>query len=304
MSENLADLILARPSLVLVLIVKEFASRVQLEFQFFVLTGFYLTRYAGLVGRSGDAPRVSMGYSTSARADLVEKINSFEYWHYPFDLGDGVIITPPLAEQKRQLRDFIWPVVLGACGGNLDGLRVIDVGCNAGFWSLEAHKSGASYVLGIEARPAQIAQAELVRDALGIDARRLEYQRMSIYDLSRARVGEYDVCLLFRILQHLRHPLLALERVREVCRARVIVDVAVIRQEKAMFYLHNENTGDPLHGIEGVALQPSRQAVEEMLACCGFTDVQGIPPKPPLEKSYFSGKRVLFTARVGQSSLA
>ena len=70
----------------------------------------------------------------SSRERLTEKINSFDYWHYPFDLGDGIVITPThegQSNKKLQLRDFIWPAALELCGGSLEGLRILDVACNA-----------------------------------------------------------------------------------------------------------------------------------------------------------------------------
>ena len=138
---------------------------------------------------------------------MLKKINSFEYWHYRFDLGDDVVINPTdqsYAKKKLGLRNFVWPAVLDLCGGSVKGLRVLDIACNSGFWSLEAHRLGADYVLGFDARPAYIEQAELVRDALGIDPQRVEYKQMDIYDLSRGSVGgEYDLVLSLRILHHL-----------------------------------------------------------------------------------------------------
>src|SRR5437899_982008 len=83
---------------------------------------------------------------------------------------------------------FIWPVVMAVKGGSLKGLRVLDVGCNEGFWSLEAHKSGAAYVLGVDARAQHVEQAQLVRDALGIDPSHLEYRQMDVNDLSREQL--------------------------------------------------------------------------------------------------------------------
>src|SRR5207247_1166356 len=117
------------------------------------------------------------------KTELLEKINSFPYWHYPFSLRDGVVIHPTNKENAREkieLRDFIWPVVMAVKGGSLKGLRVLDVGCNEGFWSLEAHKSGAAYVLGVDARAQHVEQAQLVRDALGIDPSHLEYRQMDV----------------------------------------------------------------------------------------------------------------------------
>jgi tRNA (mo5U34)-methyltransferase len=233
------------------------------------------------------------------RAELLERINSFPYWHYSFDLGDGVVINPKDATGLRGTRDFIWPAVLELCGReDLKGLRVLDVACNAGFWSLQAANSGAEYVLGVDARPIHIEQAELVRDALGIDPGRLAYRAMNIYDLSPETVGTFDVCLAFRIIHHLRHPLLALDRLREVCRGWLVVDVRVIRQEGCVLRLHGEDVEDFLHGVDGLAFQPSKAAVERMLVSSGFSDVRFVPPNSDDHGSYAEGRRALFTARV------
>jgi tRNA (mo5U34)-methyltransferase len=239
----------------------------------------------------------------SARADLLERIDSFDYWHYPFELGGGVAIRPEHAAEKLRLRDFIWPAVLGLCGGSLDGMRVLDVGCNAGFWSLEAHRSGATYVLGVDPRPVHLQQAELVRDALDIDPGQLEYRPLSVYELSREEVGEYDLCLLLRVLQHVRHPLLALDKLRGVCGAYLVVDVKVVDLEWPVLYLHAEDPGGALEGIDSIAAKPSQAAVELMLTAAGFSDVKVVPAKPPPD-DYSWGKRAVFTARVVDDSVA
>jgi len=230
--------------------------------------------------------------------DLIEKVKSFEYWHYPFDLGNGVIISTDYSKEKLDLRNFIWPAVLDLCGGCLKRLRVLDVGCNAGFWSLEAHRSGAQYVLGIDARPVHIQQAQLVRDALGISPEQLAFREMSVYDLSPKSVGKYDLCLLLRVLQHLRSPLLALEKLREVCKAYLVIDVKMVRIDWPVLYLKGEDPDGLLEGIDGLAAKPSRSAVKLMLNRSGFADVKMIRARRPLESAYFYGKRAVFTSRV------
>ncbi|MGH2699183.1 MAG: DUF1698 domain-containing protein, partial [Actinomycetota bacterium] len=55
------------------------------------------------------------------------------------------------------------------CGGSLRGKRVLDLGCNAGFWSLEALDRGADFVLGIDGRDMHIEQAEFVFEVKEID---------------------------------------------------------------------------------------------------------------------------------------
>jgi len=246
------------------------------------------------------ATRSKTSAANLTRGDLIDKIKSFEYWHYPFDLGNGVMINTECSKEKLDLRDFIWPATLDVCGGSLEGMRVLDVGCNAGFWSLQAHRSGAEYVLGIDARPVHIEQAQLVRDTLGISPKQLEFRQMSVYDLSPKLVGKYDLCLLLRVLQHLRNPLLALEKLREVCKAYLVIDVKMVRIDWPVLYFHDEDPDGLLEGIDGLAAKPSRSAVELMLNRSGFADVRMIRARRPLESAYFNGKRAVFTSRASQ----
>lgn len=233
-----------------------------------------------------------------SREELEARIKSFDYWHYPIDLGNGVVINAE-SRNKLTLRDFIWPAVLDLCGGTIDGFRVLDVGCNAGFWSFEAHRSGAAYVLGVDARPVHIEQAEFVRETLGVDPTRVEFRRMNICDLSRNEIGEYDLCLLLRVLHHLSHPLLGLEKIREVCRNYLVLDVKLFTKvDRPVFYVHAEDPTGVLHGVDGLALRPSRSALELVLKSNGFTSVCRVPPIPALGHTYASGKRAVFTARV------
>ncbi len=235
------------------------------------------------------------------RNELLARINSFNYWHYPFDLGNGVVISPTKEKyltKKPQLRDFIWQAVLELCDGSVKGLRVLDVACNAGFWSLEAHRLGAAYVLGIDGRPQHIEQAQLVRDALGIDRSQLEYREMNIYDLSPERVGEYDLVLLLRILNHLCHPFLALEKVRSVCRRCLVVDVKLAVDDRPTLHFRSESN-KPLQGLgSNLALWPSPSGVELMLTHVGFAGIRQVPPKRPLASAYFEMRRGLYTALV------
>ena len=208
--------------------------------------------------------------STSSQEALRAKINSFQYWHYPFDLGNGVVIKPTHG----------WlDAAQDMSGGELNGLRVLDVGCNAGFWSLEAYKSGAASVVGVDATSEAVAQAQLVRDALDIDPKRLEYRQMSIYDLSRETVDEFDLCLVFRVLHHLTHPFLAMEIARRLSKLSGI-DITLAQHKDAVLLRHSYDLGQPFSAVgEGLAVKPSRAAVEPMLNYGGFTDVTLVPSK-------------------------
>ena len=121
---------------------------------------------------------------------------------------------------------------------------------------------------------------------------------MNIYDLSPDIVGTFDVCLAFRILHHLRHPLLAIERIRNVCRSYVVFDVRLLLAEGNLLKMTSEDWSNSLHGVDGVAFSPTKAEVKLMLESSGFRNVRLIPPSPEDQGNYAKGKRALFTARV------
>ncbi len=65
---------------------------------------------------------------------------------------------------------------------------------------------------------------ELARQALGS---RVEDVDIDVMDLSPERVGQFDVVFFLGVLYHLRHPLLALERIASVTRKRLFLETVV-----------------------------------------------------------------------------
>ncbi|HEY3777181.1 MAG TPA: TIGR04290 family methyltransferase [Rhizomicrobium sp.] len=94
---------------------------------------------------------------------------------------------------------------------DLSGRSVLDIGCNAGFYAMEMKRRGAARVLGIDEDPDYLEQARFASDVNGLD---IEFRSLSVYDVGA--IGErFDIVLLLGVLYHLRHPLLALDLIRE-----------------------------------------------------------------------------------------
>ncbi len=104
-----------------------------------------------------------------------------------------------------------WVRFADAIPHDLTGKTVLDIGCNAGFYSIEMKRRGAARVLGIDFDERYLAQARFAAETVGLD---IEFQRLSVYDV--ASLGErFDVVIFMGVLYHLRHPLLALDLIRE-----------------------------------------------------------------------------------------
>ena len=94
---------------------------------------------------------------------------------------------------------------------NLSGKTVLDIGCNAGFYSLEMKRRGASRVLGIDFDPRYLEQARLAAEISELD---VEFRQMTVWDV--AKLGErFDLVIFMGVFYHLRHPLLALDLIHE-----------------------------------------------------------------------------------------
>jgi tRNA (mo5U34)-methyltransferase len=89
----------------------------------------------------------------------------------------------------------------------------------------------------------------------------------------------FDVVLFLGVLYHLRHPLLALERVASVTRELMIVETVVdlvgFRRPAMVFYPDRELNNDPTNWWG-----PNAAAVEAMIRSVGFDEVRRVTPPP------------------------
>ena len=95
---------------------------------------------------------------------------------------------------------------------DLTGRTVLDIGCNAGFYSFEMARRGAARVLGIDSDPRYLEQARFAAETLGTTG--VEFRQLGVYDVAALR-ERFDLVIFMGVLYHLRHPLLALDLIRE-----------------------------------------------------------------------------------------
>ena len=143
-------------------------------------------------------------------ATLRARVAALAPWFHNIDLGEGITTAPDHFLGDYPANKFSrFGHVLPA---NLSGKSVLDIGCNAGFYSVEAKRRGATRVLGIDSDDRYLAQARLASEALGFDG--VEFAKLSVYDVGA--IGErFDLVIFMGVLYHLRHPLLALDLIRE-----------------------------------------------------------------------------------------
>ena len=162
--------------------------------------------------------------------EIREQIASLERetgWYQCVDLGNG-IKTKTKSHWGEPLNYPLpkWNLIKNHIPENLQGMSVLDIGCNAGFFSIEAKRRHADYVLGIDERASYLNQAKFVTDVLGLD---IDFKKMNIYELSEMD-KKFDLVLALGIIYHCKHPLMAAENIACVCKGTAIIESQLIRQ--------------------------------------------------------------------------
>jgi tRNA (mo5U34)-methyltransferase len=157
------------------------------------------------------------------------QIASLAPWFHNLHLPDGAQTAPehPLGDfptvKWRQIAPFIAP--------DLHGWRVLDIGCNAGFYSFELARRGAC-VTAIDIDPHYLAQARWAAREYGLQDR-IAFHQSSVYALAGTR-ERFDLVWFLGVLYHLRHPLLALDILRNVTRRQMVLQTLTMPGEETL----------------------------------------------------------------------
>lgn len=203
-------------------------------------------------------------------------------WFQRMDLA-GVDTAP-----NHFLHDYPaskWRQFAHAIPSDLSGKTVLDIGCNAGFYSIEMKRRGAARVVGIDHDPRYLAQARLAAEVNEVD---VELHQLDVYHV--AELGErFDIVLFMGVLYHLRHPLLALDLLYEHAVKHLLVfqsllrgsaEVSTVEQDypftredpffepgyPVLHFIEHSYAGDPTNWWI-----PNRACAEAMLRSSGFT---------------------------------
>jgi tRNA (mo5U34)-methyltransferase len=196
------------------------------------------------------------------REDLLEGIQRLAPWFHAIELAPGVFTkTESVSGEPADHPRPTWEIIKDTIPSDLSGKSVLDVGCNAGFYAVEAKRRNAERVLGVDAMRREIMQADFVRRALDLD---IEFRPLSVYDLSAESVGRFDLTLALGLIYHLKHLVLGIERLAEVTKGTLVVETALlpenVHSSKHFFKRHAEYVvGDlkrPLHPIGWVENPP------------------------------------------------
>ena len=134
-------------------------------------------------------------------------------WYHSIRLPDGTVTDGLIPLENLEDRLSRMPIP-----ENLEGKRVLDIGAWDGWYSFEMERRGAE-VLAIDC-----VELETFRHAHRVLESKVEFRRMNVLELSESSAGKFDIVLFLGVLYHVKHPLLALERVCSVANDLAIVE--------------------------------------------------------------------------------
>jgi len=213
--------------------------------------------------------------------EIRQRIDALGPWFHNLDLH-GVPTAP-----SHFLGDYPqvkWRRFSDVVPKSLKGKKVLDIGCNAGFYAMEMKRRGADRVLGLDSRDEYLAQARFAAEVNDLD---IEFRNLSVYELGSLRES-FDLVIFMGVLYHLRHPLLALDLIYEHVARDLMLFQSMQRGSSEVEPLQRDYTFwqtdmfdrpafPKMHFIEQRYaddptnwLAPNRACVEAMLRSSGF----------------------------------
>jgi SAM-dependent methyltransferase len=205
--------------------------------------------------------------------ELRDRIAAFPRWHYKFEFQDGISTPMPdrgMVNRHEQRRRYFFAALLGLTGGSLRGRRVLDLGCNAGFWSLQAVEAEADFVLGVDSVETYIEQANLVFEAKQIDPAGYRFERGNIFEHDLTE--QFDVVLCLGLMDHVARPLELFEVMTRAGAELIVIDTEISRSRQSLFEVSSLYDRQSVVDYQ-LVLIPSREAVADLAGQFAFRTV-------------------------------
>ncbi|MBA3746691.1 MAG: methyltransferase domain-containing protein, partial [Solirubrobacterales bacterium] len=223
-----------------------------------------------------DGSRDSPAASLTDR-QVRERIASVAHWYHRIEIRPG-IVTPGISETDRTLKSLDLPA-------RCDGMRVLDIGVRDGYFSFELERRGAE-VVAIDYIDAAQTGFAVAHELLGSQ---VEYVVDNIYNVVPERYGTFDIVLFLGVVYHLRDPLLALDRLWDVCNANATLALETQILDSSLLMLDGSfeslgsidprlddlclmqfHPGDSLHGDHTNYWSPNAACTRGLMEAAGF----------------------------------
>jgi len=214
-----------------------------------------------------------------SKEKILKRMKELSPWGQKIHLIKDIYTDGSLDVEDR------WKFIKNFIPKDLKGMRVLDVGCNAGYFSIKMKELGAQYVKAIDFEH-YIQQAKFVAKIKKYND--INFIVQSLYKLDSSKKFDLTICL--GTFYHLKYPFLALKKIADVTTKMVLLETEALASnentDKIQFIEHNYRNDGTTWWI------PGEECLKGMLRSVGFKFVQSYPypdNHPIFGKHYYQG---------------
>lgn len=198
----------------------------------------------------------------------VHDLNEEQAWNHNIELPYGINTKP--SEQTSHGKNLIKlerirPILEAF---DLRGKKVLDIGCNEGFFAQHIAKE-AKYVLGGDIDELRIKKAKFVNSVLA--TQNVDFRVLDIYSNEFAGLERFDLCICMGFLHRVPDPFRAISALCDRTNT-ILFEWKVLKHgdhhEPIAFFSQKDIDHNDYYGTEYWLI--SYAAVESMLQRCGF----------------------------------
>jgi SAM-dependent methyltransferase len=186
------------------------------------------------------------------------------------ELEPGVWTIPHGGDDPRLAASTA--VVLDQMRGDLEGKRILDVGCLEGGYTVTFARRGAGEVVGVDIRDVNLARCRYLQERL--DLTNVRFVKADVRTISRAELGDFDLVFASGILYHLEDPFDFLLRCSELTTDMLLLDTHIASLDSWAHRCSPELIAREWHGLSylgRVAVEYERELSPEELEAIPWT---------------------------------
>jgi len=196
---------------------------------------------------------------------LRAKIDAHGLWFQNYDLHGTPTKVRSFVGEPLDYPRLAWERNYAPLLTDVKGKSILDIGCNAGYYSAQCKLNGAGKVLGVDVnqgRPENvIEQAKFAASELGLD---IEYR---VQDYQTLPDEQFDIVLFIGVMYHLDDPIFGLRKAASMARHQLIIETRCVPDKRPIMEYARKGFDNDLTS----PWAPSPRLVDDMLMEEGFT---------------------------------
>ena len=161
------------------------------------------------------------------RDQVEEEMRSLGWWYQHFELPSGV--RTGTGQEPGYDAMSRWKLIEPFVPGDLQGKSVLDLGGNAGFFSIQMKLRGAQLCILVDPFEEFAAQAKFAAQQFDVQ---IETVVADAHTYCLTTEERFDFVLFLGLLYHLKYPGLVLDRLAEMTRERIFIQSNIVGEKQ------------------------------------------------------------------------